>query len=100
MDLSTMNSLYPYDTINTLKSKNPRPRSTANLSAPRAKNEIHQTSHKTHQRLTTETIQSAALALEGVDNIEGGNCLSCEDVSIVQKGDGRFETDSWHAQCM
>ena len=28
------------------------------------------------KRLTTETVQSAALSLEGIDNIEGGDSLA------------------------
>jgi len=71
------NSPYPYDTINTLKSKNPRPRSTAILPAQRAKKEIHQTFLKPNSTpLATETIQSSSLALQGIDNIERSNSLA------------------------
>lgn len=36
-------------------------------------------------RLSTETVQSAALTLEGVDNIEGGDGLS---LGVFSVGDG------------
>lgn len=34
------------------------------------------------KRLTTETVQSAALSLEGIDDIEGGDCLALGMLSV------------------
>lgn len=40
---------------------------------------------KSKSRLTTETVQGTALALEGVDNVEGGDGLA---LGVLSVGDG------------
>lgn len=37
------------------------------------------------RNLSTETVECTALALEGVDNIEGGDSLACEEVSNASR---------------
>ncbi len=37
------------------------------------------------QRLTTETVESAALSLEGIDHVEGGDSLA---LGVLSVGDG------------
>ena len=73
---------YPYDTINTVK-QDPFPKHTHLQSRSTSEEEIrnvHENPRANH--LTTETVKSASLSLEGVDNIEGGNRLALGVLSV------------------
>jgi hypothetical protein len=69
---------YPYDTMNTVK-QIPIPKQHTHLPA---KEEIHKETLKNRDpnRLTTETIESTALTLQGIDDIEGSDCLSLRGI--------------------
>jgi hypothetical protein len=51
------------------------------------------------RNLSTETVEGTALALEGVDNIEGGDSLACGRVSKRVQGKNVELTHAWRAQC-
>jgi len=51
--------------------------------------------HDKSSRLTTETVEGTALALEGVDDVEGGDCLA---LGVLGVGDGI--TDDTLEECL
>jgi hypothetical protein len=73
---------YPYDTINT-EVANPNPKHPSSTSARRKKFVKHRNPYEIH--LTTETVESASLSLEGVDNIEGSNGLALCVLSVCDR---------------
>jgi len=65
-----------------------------------AKEEIHKETLKNRHPncLTTETVESTALTLQGIDDIEGSDCLSLWGLSIDFLAGGRLN-EPWHALC-